>query len=70
MASFRVVTIVVCQRDGRTMKEIVTVYFQHVEQLRVAAVLPLTATNSGGPVGTLQRNREAEHCQRVSAARA
>ena len=52
------------------MKEIVTVYFPHVEQLRVAAALPLTATNSGGPVGTLQRNREAEHCQRVSAARA
>ena len=36
------------------MKEIVTVYFQHVEKLRVAAALPLTATNSGGPVGTLQ----------------
>jgi hypothetical protein len=53
-ASFRVVTIVVRQRDGRTMKEIVTVYFQHVEKLRVAAALPLTATNSGGLVGTLQ----------------
>ena len=38
----------------------VTVYFQHVEQLRVAAALPLTATNSGGLVGTLQTDRAAE----------
>jgi hypothetical protein len=57
-------------RPTRPQKKIVTVYFQHVEQLRVAAALPLTATNSGGPVGTLQRNREAKHCQRVSAAHA
>ena len=45
------------------------VYFQRVEQLRVAAALPLTATNSGGPVGTLQTNREAELSERSEAKR-
>ena len=39
-------------RSTRPHKKIVTVYFQLV--MCVAATLPLTATNSGGPVGTLQ----------------
>ena len=37
------------------------VYIQHVEQLHVmAAALPLTAINSGGPFGTLRTDRAAE----------
>jgi hypothetical protein len=40
-------------------KEVVTIYFNQVKQLRVAAKLPPTATNSGGPVGTLQADRAA-----------
>ena len=42
------------------MEKIITIYFQHVEQLRVDASLSLTATNSEGPVSTLQTDHVAE----------